>query len=58
MRPCASAQELAVELERLLGDAQLRQHLGAIGRRRMGDTGGSERLAALVDRQLLAQPQG
>lgn len=58
VRPCASAQELAVELERLLGDAQLRQHLGAIGRRRMGDAGGSERLAALVDRQLLAQPQG
>jgi uncharacterized protein (TIGR03492 family) len=58
VRLCASAQELAVELERLLGDAQLRQHLGAIGRRRMGDAGGSERLAALVDRQLLAQPQG
>ena len=56
--PCASGQELALELERLLGDGQRRQHLGAIGRQRMGTAGGSERLAELVDRRLLAQAQG
>nr|WP_259736973.1 lipid-A-disaccharide synthase-related protein [Synechococcus sp. CS-1329] len=58
VQPCASGQELALELERLLGDAQRRRHLGAIGRQRMGEAGGSERLAELVDRELLAQPQG
>jgi uncharacterized protein (TIGR03492 family) len=58
VHPCASGQELALELERLLGDGQRRQHLGAIGRQRMGTAGGSERLAELVDRRLLAQAQG
>ncbi len=58
VRTCSSTQDLAIELERLLEDAQLRQQLGAIGRRRMGAPGGSERLAALVDRQLLVQSQG
>ncbi|MCP9800369.1 lipid-A-disaccharide synthase-related protein [Synechococcus sp. RedBA-s] len=58
VHPCASGQELALELERLLRDGQRRQHLGAIGRQRMGTSGGSERLAELVDRRLLAQPQG
>lgn len=57
VQPCASGQELALELERLLGDGQRRQHLGAIGRQRMGTAGGSERLAELVDRRLLAQAQ-
>ncbi len=55
---CASAAELARALERLLGDPQRRRALGRIGRRRMGEPGGSARLAALIERQLLAERQG
>ncbi|MBC1259744.1 sugar synthetase [Synechococcus sp. BSF8S] len=58
VRVCTSPLELAGELDRLLKDAQLRRQRGCIGRRRMGDAGGSERLAALVDWKLLSQPQG
>lgn len=51
--PCRSAGQLAERLERLLREPELRRELGARGRRRMGPTGGSERLAALVEQRLL-----
>jgi hypothetical protein len=41
-------------LQQLLADPQRRQQLGATGRRRMGEPGGSEALAALVEARLLA----
>lgn len=53
VQPCRSPGELAAGLERLLADAARRAQLGRIGRRRMGPTGGSERLAQLLQHHLL-----
>ena len=53
VQPCRSPGELAAGLERLLADAARRAQLGRIGRRRMGPTGGSERLARLLQHHLL-----
>jgi uncharacterized protein (TIGR03492 family) len=39
---------IAAELDRLLGDPQERQRRGAIGRERMGEAGGSERMAQAI----------
>ncbi|MEX1316150.1 MAG: lipid-A-disaccharide synthase-related protein [Synechococcaceae cyanobacterium] len=55
--PCRRPAELATRLTRLLDDRQLRQRLGAIGRRRMGQAGGSERLAELLEEHLLTHRQ-
>ena len=51
---CHSQEELAERLQQLLGDPEGRLQLGAIGRQRMGQPGGSEALAALVAERLLA----
>jgi len=51
--PCHTATQLRQRLLALLADPGERQRLGAIGRRRMGPAGGSERLAALINGQLL-----
>ena len=51
--PCHSPTQVAERLALLLQDANLRQQLGAIGRRRMGPPGGSNALATLVDQRLL-----
>ena len=51
--PCHTAAELRQRLLALLAAPRERQRLGAIGRRRMGPAGGSERLAALINGQLL-----
>jgi uncharacterized protein (TIGR03492 family) len=53
VHPCHGASELRHLLELLLADPQERERLGAIGRRRMGPPGGSERLAALIEARLL-----
>ena len=50
---CRTQAELAERLELLLHDPIRRQQLGAIGRRRMGQPGGSEALAALIEGRLL-----
>jgi len=52
--PCHNARELQSRLEALLADPAERRRLGAIGQRRMGPAGGSERLARLIADQLLA----
>ncbi|MFM7674983.1 MAG: lipid-A-disaccharide synthase-related protein [Synechococcus sp.] len=54
--PCRSPAVLAATAAHWLADAALRERLGAIGRRRMGGSGGSARLAALIDQRLLASP--
>jgi uncharacterized protein (TIGR03492 family) len=54
--PCHTPAELAARLRHLLDDPPLRRRLGAIGQRRMGPTGGSARLAALLEQRLLAPP--
>ena len=51
---CQTEAELVGRLQQLLADPQRRQQLGATGRRRMGEPGGSEALAALVEARLLA----
>jgi len=51
--PCRSPQQAARRLALLLQEPELRRRLGATGRARMGRAGGSERLAVLVERQLL-----
>lgn len=53
VRVCPTAQALARDLARLLGDPLLRARLARIGQRRMGGAGGSERLAAVLERELL-----
>ncbi len=53
VQPCHSPAELRQRLLALLADPLQRQQLGRIGRRRMGPSGGSDRLAALIGRQLL-----
>jgi len=50
---CDSPAALAARLELLLREPALRLALGRIGRRRMGPAGGSEALAALVEKRLL-----
>ncbi|MEA5475677.1 sugar synthetase, partial [Synechococcus sp. CCY9201] len=52
--PCHTAAELARTATRWLDDAELRQRLGTMGRRRMGPAGGSQRLAKLITQHLLA----
>jgi uncharacterized protein (TIGR03492 family) len=53
VQPCHSPTELRQRLLALLADPGQRQRLGHIGRQRMGPSGGSERLAALIAGQLL-----
>ena len=55
VRVCPSPAALAAELARLLGSPEERRRLAGIGRRRMGSAGGGERLAALLERDLLQQ---
>ncbi|MCT0210860.1 MULTISPECIES: lipid-A-disaccharide synthase-related protein [Synechococcales] len=55
---CASPGALTRRLRELLQDPVGMRRLGQIGRRRMGSAGGSERLAALLERQLLAGGRG
>ncbi|MFZ4804222.1 MAG: lipid-A-disaccharide synthase-related protein [Synechococcus lacustris] len=50
---CNSPSELAKKLELLLAQPSLRAELGAIGKARMGPAGGSERIAALIQKRLL-----
>ena len=50
---CRTEAELGAALQQLLSDPKRRQQRGAIGRRRMGQPGGSEALAALVEQRLL-----
>jgi hypothetical protein len=49
---------LAQRLELLLREPGLRRELGTIGRRRMGEAGGSEALAALIEQRLLRRDDG
>jgi uncharacterized protein (TIGR03492 family) len=56
--PCRSRHELQRRLLQLLADEPLRRRLGRIGRRRMGASGGSERIAALVEARLLEAAHG
>ena len=59
VRPCHDAGELRQQVEILLAEPGERRRLGAIGRRRMGPPGGSERLAALIEGRLLGEgPSG
>ena len=53
VQPCRDAEELGGRLKALLADEGERRRRGAIGRRRMGGAGGSERLAALIAQRLL-----
>jgi len=53
VQPCRGPAELASGLDHLLRDAPRRHQLGQIGRRRMGEPGGSERLARLLACHLL-----
>ena len=55
VQPCRDAAELGQRLAARRADGAERRRLGAIGRRRMGPAGGSERLAALVQAQLLSE---
>jgi len=54
VEPCPSSAYLAQKLMALLDDGARRRQLGAIGRHRMGPSGGSERLAELVQAHLLS----
>jgi uncharacterized protein (TIGR03492 family) len=54
VEPCPSCADLAQKLMALLDDGARRRQLGAIGRHRMGPSGGSERLAELVQAHLLS----
>ncbi|WP_320668388.1 lipid-A-disaccharide synthase-related protein [Prochlorococcus sp. MIT 1307] len=51
--PCRSPGLLAEHLETLLNDASLRERIGRVGSRRMGSSGGSSALAALISKFLL-----
>ncbi len=53
VQPCQDSGELRRRLIALLNDGGERTRLGRIGRRRMGPSGGSERLAALILERLL-----
>jgi uncharacterized protein (TIGR03492 family) len=53
--PLASPPDLQRALLTLLDNGAERQRRGRIGRRRMGEAGGSERLAELIDLSLLRQ---
>lgn len=55
---CASPGEMSRRLRELLQDPATLGQLSRIGRRRMGSPGGSERLAALLERQLIAGGPG
>lgn len=54
--PCHTAAEMGERLALLLDDASERRRLGRLGRRRMGPSGGSERLANLIAARLLDVP--
>ena len=54
VQPCHSSAELGWQLSRLLADPARRRELSERGRRRLGPAGGSERLARLVERELLS----
>jgi uncharacterized protein (TIGR03492 family) len=56
VQPCRNGEELAERLGQLLADENERRRLGGIGRRRMGPSGGSDRLAALIEERLLRLP--
>ena len=56
VQPCRNGEELAERLGQLLADESERRRLGGIGRRRMGPSGGSDRLAALIAERLLRLP--
>jgi uncharacterized protein (TIGR03492 family) len=56
VQPCHTPRELAERLRTLLASPALRQTLGRIGRRRMGTSGGSQRLAVLLEQRLLPDP--
>jgi uncharacterized protein (TIGR03492 family) len=56
VQPCRNEEELAARLGQLLADESERRRLGGIGRRRMGPSGGSDRLAALIEERLLRLP--
>ena len=53
VHPCQTASSMATALANLLRNDVERSRLGRIGRRRMGPSGGSDRLAALIQRSLL-----
>ncbi|MGC6483650.1 MAG: lipid-A-disaccharide synthase-related protein [Synechococcus sp.] len=53
VRPCQSKETLQRHLQILLDDPNRRQQLGDIGRRRMGDAGGSQALAHLILERLI-----
>ncbi|MCP9835027.1 MULTISPECIES: lipid-A-disaccharide synthase-related protein [unclassified Cyanobium] len=53
VQPCHGSRELQRRLIALLDDDNERARLGRIGRRRMGPSGGSARLAALIRERLL-----
>jgi uncharacterized protein (TIGR03492 family) len=53
VQPCRNGEELRARMVQLLADGSERRRLGAIGRRRMGPAGGSDRLAALIEERLL-----
>ncbi|MCS5692390.1 lipid-A-disaccharide synthase-related protein [Cyanobium sp. FGCU-6] len=53
VQPCRTGEELAARLVQLLADGSERRRLGGIGRSRMGPSGGSDRLAALIHERLL-----
>jgi uncharacterized protein (TIGR03492 family) len=55
---CSSPGALSGRLRELLLDPAAVRQLGRVGRRRMGSPGGSERLAALLERQLITEGQG
>ena len=54
VEPCPSSADLSQKLMALLDDGARRRQLGAIGRHRMGPSGGSERLAELLQAHLLS----
>jgi uncharacterized protein (TIGR03492 family) len=58
VQPCHDPAELRRRLSALLADESERQRLGAVGQRRMGPPGGSERLAALIQERLLERGEG
>ncbi|MCP9772977.1 lipid-A-disaccharide synthase-related protein [Synechococcus sp. Tobar12-5m-g] len=58
VRVCPAPEALAAALGDLLANRSECGALARIGRRRMGAAGGSERLAALLEKDLLGQGQG
>jgi uncharacterized protein (TIGR03492 family) len=55
---CSTPAALTAALARLLASRDEREALARIGRRRMGAAGGSERLAALLEKDLLGYGKG